>query len=100
MLYFYRKNEPIPIQLFHPRWLIDGPSVLHKPWQIRLDNYDYTRDRYTGDQDTGDRSGRAGKQLIIDTTLAMVEKHKNLPPGEKETFALAFKKLNDSLAVG
>jgi hypothetical protein len=28
----------------------------------------------------------------------MVEKHKNLPPGEKETFALAFKKLNDNLA--
>ena len=28
----------------------------------------------------------------------MVEKHKNLPPGEKEAFALAFKKVNDTLA--
>jgi hypothetical protein len=28
----------------------------------------------------------------------MVEKHKNIPPGEKETFPLAFKKLNDNLA--
>ena len=50
------------------------------------------------DRYTGDRSARAGEQLIIDTSLAMVEKHQNLPPGEKETFALAFKKLNDSLA--
>ena len=39
MLHFYRKNEPIPINLFHPRWLIDGPSVLHEPWHIRLDNH-------------------------------------------------------------
>ncbi|RFU25262.1 hypothetical protein B7463_g11084, partial [Scytalidium lignicola] len=98
MLHFYRKNEPIRINLFHPRWLIDGPPVLHKPWQIRLDNHDYTRDEHIWDQDTGDRSIRAGEQLIIDTTLSMVEKHKNLPPGGNETFALAFKKLNDSLA--
>jgi hypothetical protein len=50
------------------------------------------------EQNTGDRSARAGEQLIIDTTLSMVENNKNLSPGEKETFALAFKKLNDSLA--
>ena len=98
MLHFYRKNEPIPINLFHPRWLIDGPSVLHEPWHIRLNNYDYTRDKRTEDHYTRDRSTRAGEQLIIDTSLALVEKHKNLPPGEKETFALAFKKLSDSLA--
>ena len=99
MLYFYRKNEPIPINLFHPRWLVDGPSILHKPWQIRLDNFDYTRgDDISTEENTGDRSLGAGKQLIIDTTLAMIEKHQNLPPGEKETFALTFKKMSDSLA--
>jgi hypothetical protein len=99
MLYFYRQNEPIPINLFHPRWLVDGPSILHKPWQIRLDNFDYTRgDNISTEENTGDRSLGAGKQLIIDTTLAMIEKHQNLPPGEKETFALTFKKMSDSLA--
>jgi hypothetical protein len=100
MLYFYRKNEPIPINLFHPRWLVDGPSILHKPWQIRLDNFDYTKggDDISTEENTGDRSLGAGKQLIIDTTLAMIEKHQNLPPGEKETFALTFKKMSDSLA--
>jgi hypothetical protein len=102
MLYFYRKNEPIPPNLFHPRWLIDGPAVLHKPWHIRLDNFDYTRGdniHIEAADNTGDRSLGAGKQLIIDTTMAMVEKHQNLPPGEKEAFALAFKKMSDSLAT-
>jgi len=102
MLHFYRKNEPIPPNLFHPRWLIDGPPVLHKPWQIRLDNIDYTRGGNTITMEaerTGDRSLGAGKQLIIDTTMAIVEKHQNLPPGEKEAFALAFKKMSDSLAT-
>jgi hypothetical protein len=50
------------------------------------------------EQGMGDQSARAGEQLIIDTTLAIVEKYKNLPPGEKESFALAFKKVNNSLA--
>jgi hypothetical protein len=102
MLYFYRKNEPIPANLFHPRWLIDGPAVLHKPWQIRLDNIDYTMGGNTITEEakhTGDRSLGAGRQLIIDTTMAMVEKHQNLPPGEKESFALAFKKMSDILAT-
>ena len=36
--------------------------------------------------------------MILDIVLTIVEKHKNLPPREKETFALTFKKLNDSLA--
>jgi hypothetical protein len=102
MLYFYRKNEPIPANIFHPRWLIDGPAVLHKPWQIRLDNIDYTMGGNTITEEakhTGDRSLGAGRQLIIDTTMAMVEKHQNLPPGEKESFALAFKKMSDILAT-
>jgi hypothetical protein len=102
MLYFYRKDEPIPSNLFHPRWLIDGPPVLHHPWQIRLDNIDYIRGDNTitiEGKHTGDRSLGAGKQLIIDTTMAMVEKHQNLPPGEKEAFALAFKNMSDSLAT-
>jgi hypothetical protein len=47
---------------------------------------------------TLDRSARAGKQLMIDTTLSMVKKHKNFPPRKKKTFTLVFKKLNDSLA--
>ena len=97
MCYFYSKNEPIPINLFHPRWLIDGPSVLYTYWQIRLNNHDYSTDELEEARDIGDRSVGAGERLILDTALKMVERHKNLSPGEKEPFALTFKKMCDSL---
>jgi hypothetical protein len=98
MLYFYYKNEPIPINLFHPRWLIDGPFFLREPWHIRLDNHDFSKGELIEDRYAGDRSARAGEQLIIDASLRMVEIHQSLPAGEKETFAQAIKKLCDSLA--
>ena len=78
MLYFYRKNKPIPTNLFYPRWLIDGPAVLHKPWQIRLNNIDFIIGSNIVTEEakhTGDRSLGASRQLIIDTTIVMVEKH-------------------------
>jgi hypothetical protein len=46
----------------------------------------------------GDQSTRASKQLIINTILVIVEKYKNLLPRKKESFTLAFKKVNNSLA--
>jgi hypothetical protein len=98
MLHFYYKNEPIPINLFYPRWLIDGLSFLREPWHIRLDNHDFLKGELIKDRYAGDRSARAGEQLIIDTLLKMVKIHQSLPAGEKETFAQAFKKLCDSLA--
>jgi hypothetical protein len=84
--------------IFLPQIRANPSESLLPPWHIRLDNFDYTIDEYLGTQDTRDRATGAGEQLIIDTTLAIVEKHKNLPPGEKEAFALAFKKVNDTLA--
>ena len=48
-------------------------------------------------RDIGDRSTGTRERLILDTALEIMERHKNLPPGEKELFALAFKKMCDSL---
>jgi hypothetical protein len=65
MAYFYVRKLPIPLNIFHPRWLIDGPSVLQEQWTIRLDDQDYSQsvpeDRYAGD-----RFARRGSQLILD----------------------------------
>jgi hypothetical protein len=97
MQYYYCKNEAIPINLFHPRWLIDGPSVLHFSWEIRLDNHDFSIGEPLEPRHIGDRSAGAGEQLILDTALIILDRHKNLPIGEKEPFALAFKKMCDSL---
>ena len=98
MLYFYRQNEPIPINLFYPRWLIDGPSVLRKQWQIRLDNHDYSKDKPEEDRYTRDQLARGSEQLIKDVTLGMIEQLKRLPPLEHENFAMAFKNVNKTLS--
>jgi hypothetical protein len=98
MLYFYRKHKPIPINFFYSYWLINSPFVLQKPWQIWLNNIDYIKgDTFVKEQDIKDRSAKAGKQLIINITLAIVKKHKTLP-FNKEIFVIVFKKISDFLA--
>jgi hypothetical protein len=97
--YFYKQNEPIPINLFHPRWLINGPSVLTKRWNIRLDNFDYSRGSYPEEERyAGDQFARRGSQLIIDTAHMISLQHQNLPPGEAEAFAKAFQTFSKKLA--
>jgi hypothetical protein len=48
-----RNGTAIPLSLFHLRWLLDGPAVLHEPWKM-LWNKDYIpqqqkEERYAGD---------------------------------------------------
>ena len=33
MLPFYQRGRPLPLSLFHPRWLLDGPSVVQS-WKM------------------------------------------------------------------
>jgi hypothetical protein len=87
MLYFYRKKEPIPINLFYSRWLIDSPSTLYESWHIRLDNHDYSTDELIQERYVSDRSARAREQLILDTLRAVVHTHQKLFPIKKEVFA-------------
>jgi hypothetical protein len=86
--HFYLKT-PLPIGLFHPRWLLDGPAVITRsqPWKMSRSRVapnvsaDYiTRDRYEDD----------GEQLIIHTMHKVVDKLKSLPAGQKEAFASCF----------
>jgi hypothetical protein len=98
MAYFYVRKLAIPLNIFHPRWLIDGPSVLQEQWTIRLDNQDYSQSVVAEDRYAGDRFARRGSQLILDIALLIAEKHKSLPPGQAENFALAFKTISDTLS--
>jgi len=38
----------------------------------------------------GDRYSQRGEDLILEAALAAIEKHKSLPPGQAESFALTF----------
>jgi hypothetical protein len=98
MAHFFRCDKPIPLSLFHPRWLFDGPPFLSEPWKMSFDNVKYDQSTILEDRYQGDRFANRGDQLILDTALLMAEKHKNLPPGEAAKFAIAFKEINDTLA--
>jgi hypothetical protein len=101
MAYFYDKNTPVPLGMFHPRWLYDGPAVLTKKWEMALDNTAHIRQvepsRAAGERYTGQRFANRGSQLIIDTAFEMAEYHKSLPAGEGTKFAAAIQSINKSI---
>jgi hypothetical protein len=91
MAYFYQDNISLPLPLFHPRWLINGPSVLYEKWQMRIDNRNYDisglierEDRYSGDKFSNRR-----EQVILDTAAELAGYHKQLPPEYVPQFAEA-----------
>jgi hypothetical protein len=83
-------NVPIPLSLFHPRWLLDGPLVLHERWVIGWDSAPNLQ-RQSSDRHAGDRYTRRGEDLIMEAALAAIKKHKSLPARQAETFASRFK---------
>jgi hypothetical protein len=98
-LYPAAKNgTAIPLSLFHPRWLLDGPAVLHKPWKM-LWNEDYSPQRQTEERYAGDRFANRGEDLIREAALAAIQKLKSLPAAQAETFASSFKKGTEKLAT-
>jgi hypothetical protein len=36
MCHFYLQQEPLPLSIFHPRWLLDGPPFLQKRWVMTI----------------------------------------------------------------
>jgi hypothetical protein len=101
MAYFYDKNTPVPLGMFHPRWLYDGPTVLTKKWEMTLDNTAHIRQvkpsRAVGERYTSQRFANRGSQLIIDTAFEMAEYHKSLPAGEGTKFAALIQSINKSI---
>jgi hypothetical protein len=100
MLSFYLRGEPLPISLFHPRWLLDGPTIVQS-WRIsssRLAIESKTPSlSLATSPSTGVRYQDDGAQLIIDTAAKVVETLRSLPIGQKETFASGFFDLTSKL---
>lgn len=86
--HFYLK-PPLPIGLFHPRLLLDGPPVItqSQPWKMSQSR---VAPGISADHLTGDRYEDSGEQLIVHTMQKMTEKLCSLPAGQKEVFASSF----------
>jgi hypothetical protein len=96
------EKEPIPISLFHPRWLLDELETLPTCWQM---SYQYgelsppPRALGIADRHASDRYHNHSEGLILEAAAAAIAKLKSLPPGQAEGFALSFKKGTDKLAL-
>jgi hypothetical protein len=99
MAYFYEHNLPLPLPLFHPRWLIDGPPVLHEQWHMRIDNpnYDLSSLEVREERYAGDKFVNRGAQVILNAAAKLQSHHQTLPPEEAFAFADAVELLADRL---
>lgn len=62
-------NVPIPLSLFHPHRLLDGPAVLYENWVMTWDEAQQLAPEPT-DRHTGDRFVNRGQDLIREAALA------------------------------
>ena len=88
----------LPLSLFHPRWHLDGPSVLYDRWVMTWNpELDEEGGPALASRYTGDRYAARGLQWAEESALAVLEKLKNLPAGMAELFANTFIKGAESL---
>lgn len=81
---FIEKTQ-VPVSLFHPRWLLDGPLVVRRgDWKMGRGNQ--------GNQpplieDIVDRYKDHGEQMIKDEADEAIRRLRRLPAGQKEGYA-------------
>jgi len=92
------EETPLPLSLFHPRWHLDGPAVLHHRWVMTWDpKLETALGPVASKRYAGDRYIARGLQLAEELALAVLEKLCSLPPGMAESFANSFAKGTESL---
>jgi hypothetical protein len=116
MLKYFRAGDPLPRNLFHPRWFLDGPDVV-TTWNMGYSASQSTaRDGAENASNLGRNLGLIappvpvatqhahryqddGAQLILDAAATAIEKLNSLPPGRKETYAASFADMTSKLAT-
>jgi hypothetical protein len=84
---------PLPLSLFYPRWLFDGPAVVYKRWVMSWDpelEVDFGLD--LANRYASNRYAARGLQMAEEPALSILQKLKSLPPGIAESFAKSFAK--------
>jgi hypothetical protein len=86
------KDEPIPISLFHPQWLLDGPPALAQPWRMSYQSQEpQQRPGIVEDRQAGDRFRRGGEELLASVALSaeLAREHLGGQEGEELAHAIA-----------
>jgi hypothetical protein len=85
------EEVPLPLSLFHPRWLFDGLAILYNRWAMTWDlEQEVAPGPTLANRHAGDRYIRHGLQMAEDSALAILDKLKSLPPSLVESFASSF----------
>ena len=102
MAYYYSRDEPIPANLFDPRWFLDGPPHLLNLWDVKFDTpdfvlfYDLSKISYN-DRYSGDRFANRGADIIIDAAIHATEVLKSLLAEDSSEYALTFNAITSKL---
>ena len=102
MAYYYSHNEPIPANLFDPRWFLDRPPHLLDLWDVKFNTpdfalfYDLSKISYN-DRYSGDRFVNRGADIIISATIRVTKVLKSLPAEDLSEYALTFKTITSKL---
>jgi hypothetical protein len=72
-------RRQLPLSLFHPRWLLDGPAVLHDLWKMSWEE-DNARPRPDPTAEAvGDRFKGKGEEMLQEVALTALDVIRELP---------------------
>jgi hypothetical protein len=94
---FCRQLSTAPLSLFHPRWLFDGPAVLHErwhmPWKTGEDAL-RTPSPARGPDPSRSRFHGRGEEMVKGAAMETVLLLRQYPPSVAENFAVAVRDIN------
>jgi hypothetical protein len=84
----------LPLSLFHPRWLFDGPSVLHEHWKMSWNDSTYVPLPIRVPEASRSYFHGRGEEMVKGAALESVLLLRKCPPGVAENFAVAIRDMN------
>ena len=87
----------LPLSLFHPRWLFDGPAVLHERWHMSWKTgEDALRapSPARGPDPSRNRFHGRGEEMVKGSAMETVLLLRQCPPSVAENFAVAVRDMN------
>jgi hypothetical protein len=84
LAHFYDHGVPVPLEIFHPRWLYDGPSVLTEKWVMSLCNTvpicEISTERAATERYSGHKFANRGRQVILLQHFKWLNSIRSFPP--------------------
>jgi hypothetical protein len=84
----------LPLSLFHPRWLFDGPPVLHERWKMSWSDSVQAPSPTRVPEPSQSRFHGRGEEMVKGAALEAVLLLRKCPPSIAENYAVAVRDMN------